>query len=71
MSYLTVSVAPGHAAANSLCRTSSMPGTAAPKKMTGALHEVEYPHLHDRASQEAVWEAIVQVAGNVRYPLTA
>ena len=42
---------------------------SAPKKMTGDLHQVDLPHVRDRSSQAAVWEAIVRVAGNVDYPV--
>jgi NAD(P)-dependent dehydrogenase (short-subunit alcohol dehydrogenase family) len=34
-----------------------------PKKFTGPLEAIQYPHLHDRANQEAAWEAIVDVSG--------
>jgi len=32
---------------------------SAPKKMTGPLHTVDLDHVHDRASQEAAWDALV------------
>ncbi len=41
---------------------------SAPKKMTGPLHRVELPHVHDRASQTAAWDGIVSVSGGVDYP---
>lgn len=44
---------------------------SAPKKMTGPLHKVELPHVHDQASQEATWKAIVAVAGGVDFPVAA
>jgi len=44
---------------------------SAPKKMTGALHKVELPHVQDTASQEATWSAIVTVAGGIDYPIAA
>jgi len=34
-----------------------------PKKFTGPLEAMQQPHLHDRANQEAAWEAIVNVSG--------
>ncbi len=44
---------------------------SAPKKMTGPLHKVELPHVHDLDSQKATWSAIVKVAGGVDYPVAA
>ncbi len=41
---------------------------SAPKKMTGALHKVVLPHVLDRDSQAAAWDAIVSVSGGVDYP---
>jgi len=32
-------------------------------KFTGPIEAQRHPHLHDRASQEAAWEAIVKVSG--------
>ncbi len=34
-----------------------------PKKVTGPLEAMRQPHLHDRANQEAAWEAVVKVSG--------
>jgi NAD(P)-dependent dehydrogenase (short-subunit alcohol dehydrogenase family) len=34
-----------------------------PKKMTGALVEMEHPHFADGPSQEAVWQAVVHLTG--------
>jgi len=34
-----------------------------PKKMTGALVKMEHPHFADQGSQEAVWEAVVNLTG--------
>ena len=42
---------------------------SAPKKMIGDLHEVDLPHVADRESQAAAWDAIVNVAGGVDYPV--
>lgn len=44
---------------------------SAPKKMTGPLHRVELDFVHDRTSQDAAWEAIVEESGGVKYPLAA
>jgi NAD(P)-dependent dehydrogenase (short-subunit alcohol dehydrogenase family) len=33
-----------------------------PRKFTGPLEAMQQPHLHDRANQEAAWEAIVNVS---------
>ena len=41
-----------------------------PKKMTGALTEVDLPHINDEASQIALWNTTVKVAGGVDYPST-
>lgn len=41
---------------------------SAPKKMTGPLHELDLPHVRDRASQAAAWDATVKVAGGIGYP---
>ena len=34
-----------------------------PKKFTGPIEAMRHPHLHDRASQEAAWQAVVKVSG--------
>ena len=34
-----------------------------PKKFTGPIEEMRHPHFHDRASQEAAWQAVVSVSG--------
>jgi len=34
-------------------------------KFTGPMEVQRQPHLHDRASQEAAWQAIVKVTGGV------
>jgi hypothetical protein len=44
---------------------------SAPKKMTGPLHKVELPYVHDQASQRATWEALVAAAGGIDYPVAA
>jgi NAD(P)-dependent dehydrogenase (short-subunit alcohol dehydrogenase family) len=44
---------------------------SAPKKMTGELHEVDLPHVNDRSSQDALWDALVRVSGGVIYPISA
>jgi NAD(P)-dependent dehydrogenase (short-subunit alcohol dehydrogenase family) len=36
---------------------------SAPKKLTGPIEAMRQPHLHDRASQEAAWQAIVNISG--------
>ena len=36
---------------------------SAPKKLTGPIEAMRHPHLHDRANQEAAWQAIVKVSG--------
>lgn len=36
---------------------------SAPKKLTGPMEAMRHPHLHDRANQEAAWQAIVKVSG--------
>ncbi len=36
---------------------------SAPKKLTGPIEAMRQPHLHDRASQEAAWQAVVSVSG--------
>lgn len=41
---------------------------SAPKKMTGSLHKVVLPHVLDRDSQAAAWDAIVSVSGGIDYP---
>ena len=33
------------------------------KKFTGPIEAQRHPHLHDRASQEAAWQAVVKVSG--------
>jgi NAD(P)-dependent dehydrogenase (short-subunit alcohol dehydrogenase family) len=44
---------------------------SAPRKMTGPIEAMQMPHLHDKASQEASWEAVVKVAQGVDYPVAA
>jgi hypothetical protein len=36
---------------------------SAPKKLTGPIEAMRQPHFHDRASQEAAWQAAVSVSG--------
>ena len=36
---------------------------SAPKKFTGPIEVMRQPHLHDRANQEAAWQAVVKVSG--------
>ena len=38
-------------------------------KFTGPIEAQRHPHLHDRASQEAAWQAVVEVSGvDLSYP---
>ena len=40
-----------------------------PKKFTGPMEAMRHPHFHDRASQEAAWQAVVRVSGvDLSYP---
>ena len=36
---------------------------SAPKKLTGPIEAMRHAHLHDPASQEAAWQAVVKVSG--------
>jgi NAD(P)-dependent dehydrogenase (short-subunit alcohol dehydrogenase family) len=36
---------------------------SAPKKITGPIEAMRYPHFRDRANQEAAWQAVVNVSG--------
>ncbi|BAV49236.1 hypothetical protein MesoLj113a_06690 [Mesorhizobium sp. 113-1-2] len=36
---------------------------SAPGKMTGPLVAMRQPHFHDRANQEATWQALVRISG--------
>jgi NAD(P)-dependent dehydrogenase (short-subunit alcohol dehydrogenase family) len=36
---------------------------SAPKKLTGPIEAMRQPHFHDRANQEAAWQAVVSVSG--------
>jgi len=36
---------------------------SAPKKLTGPIEAMRQPHFHNRANQEAAWQAIVAVSG--------
>ena len=36
---------------------------SAPKKLTGPMEAMRHPHLHDRANQEAAWQAVAKVSG--------
>ena len=40
-------------------------------KFTGPIEVMRHPHLHDRANQEAAWQAVVKVAGVDSSPATA
>ena len=33
------------------------------KKLTGPIEAMRHPHFHDRANQEAAWQAVVKVSG--------
>ena len=35
---------------------------SAPKKMTGPIEIMRHEHLHDRASQDALWQAVVKIS---------
>src|SRR5271155_2727913 len=38
-------------------------------KFTGPIESMRHPHLHDRANQEAAWQAVVKVSGvDLSYP---
>jgi NAD(P)-dependent dehydrogenase (short-subunit alcohol dehydrogenase family) len=42
---------------------------SAPKKLTGPIEAMRHPHFHDRANQEAAWQAVVNVSGvDLSYP---
>ncbi len=42
---------------------------SAPKKLTGPFEAMRHPHFHDRANQEAAWQAVVKVSGvDLSYP---
>jgi hypothetical protein len=36
---------------------------SAPNKMTGPMEVMRHEHLHDRANQDALWQAVVKVSG--------
>ncbi len=36
---------------------------SAPKKLTGPIEAMRHPHFHDRANQEAAWQAVVKISG--------
>jgi len=36
---------------------------SAPRKLTGPIEAMRQPHFHDRANQEAAWQAVVRVSG--------
>ena len=36
---------------------------SAPKKLTGPIEAMRHPPFHDRANQEAAWQAVVKVSG--------
>jgi NAD(P)-dependent dehydrogenase (short-subunit alcohol dehydrogenase family) len=43
---------------------------SAPKKFTGPIEAMRHPHFHDRANQEAAWQAVVEVSGvDFSYPV--
>ena len=37
---------------------------SAPKKLTGPIEAMRHSHFHDRANQEAAWQAVVKVSGS-------
>ena len=42
---------------------------SAPKKFTGPIEAMRHPHFHDRTTQEAAWQAVVEVSGvDLSYP---
>ncbi len=41
---------------------------SAPKKMTGPIEAMRHDHFHNRADQDAAWQAVVNVAGHIDYP---
>jgi NAD(P)-dependent dehydrogenase (short-subunit alcohol dehydrogenase family) len=42
---------------------------SAPRKLTGPIEAMRHPHFHDRANQEAAWQAVVNVSGvDLSYP---
>jgi NAD(P)-dependent dehydrogenase (short-subunit alcohol dehydrogenase family) len=42
---------------------------SSPKKLTGPIEAMRHPHFHDRANQEAAWQAVVSVSGvDLSYP---
>jgi hypothetical protein len=42
---------------------------SAPKKFTCPIEAMRHPHFHDRANQEAAWQAVVNVSGvDLSYP---
>ncbi len=42
---------------------------SAPKKVTGPIEAMRHSHFHDRANQEAAWQAVVSVSGvDLSYP---
>jgi NAD(P)-dependent dehydrogenase (short-subunit alcohol dehydrogenase family) len=44
---------------------------SAPRKLTGPLEPMRQPHFHDRANQEAAWQAVVDISGiDLPYPAT-
>ena len=45
---------------------------SAPKKLTGPIEAMRHPHFHDRANQEAAWQAVVRVSGvDLSYPASS
>ena len=43
-----------------------------PKKLTGPIEAMRHPHFHDRANQEAAWQAVVRVSGvDLSYPASS
>ena len=45
---------------------------SAPKKLTGPIEAMRHPHFHDRANQEATWQAVVRVSGvDLSYPASS
>jgi NAD(P)-dependent dehydrogenase (short-subunit alcohol dehydrogenase family) len=36
---------------------------SAPRRLTGPMQAMQHPHFHDRANQDAAWQAVVKVSG--------
>ena len=61
----------GSRRASAAVHQAMMSFASAQGKFSGPIEAQRHPHLHDRASQEAAWQAVVKVSGVDLYSAAA